>query len=122
MTRRTESLSLKLKKQVREVAAIIPFGSRFSGIRYRLRTSLTSEQKELMCDFLVQQIARHRYSLFSAKVKSIEGKNMNCATFCWFAFKYAAGIDIDSNKGIIVFPNDCIRSLYFDNQEGRIRF
>lgn len=121
-------------KQVRKVSAIIPFGHRFTGIRYRLRTTLSKEQKEKMVQFLFLQIARHSYNLFSSKDESllldslnnsytsIEGKEWNCATLGWFAFRYAAGIDIDSNGGEIVYPNDCICSKFFDIPDGRIRF
>jgi hypothetical protein len=121
-------------KQVRKVSAIIPFGHRFAGIRYRLRTTLSQEQKEKMLEFLYLQIAKHGYSLFSSKGEnllsdslnnsyaSFGGKDWNCATLGWFAYKYAAGIDIDSNGGIIVYPNDCICSKFFDIPDGRIRF
>jgi hypothetical protein len=122
------------KKQVRKVSAIIPFGHRFAGIRYRLRTTLSKEQKERMVQFLYLQIARHGYNPFSSKGEyllldslnksyiSLEGKDWNCATLGWFAYKYAAGIDIDSNGGKIVYPNDCICCKLFDLSGGRIRF
>lgn len=130
----TRSFEFDSKKQVRKALAKISFGNRFAGIRYRLRTELTNEQKEMMSQFLESQIATHGYSLFSTKdtelalsiskikYNLLEGKKWNCTTLCWFAFMNAASLDIDSNKGLLVYPNDIIRCKYFDGDNGRIRF
>jgi len=118
----TRSFVLDSEKQVRKVPAMVPFGSRFTGIRYRLRANLTNEQKDSMGLFLNSQINKHKYNLVSFKNDKYNKRDMNCATFCWFAFKKIAGIDIDSNRGIIVYPNDCIKSEYFNGPDGRIRF
>jgi len=131
----TRSYEFDSKKQVRKACAKISFGNRFAGIRYRLRTKLTNEQKETMSKFLESQITTHGYNLFSTKDTKqlalsgskirydlLEGKKWNCTTLCWFAFMNAASLDIDSNKGLLVYPNDIIRCKFFDEDKGRIRF
>jgi hypothetical protein len=130
----SRSFEFDSKKQVRKTTAKISFGNRFAGIRYRLRTKLTNEQKETMRQFLEYQLAKHRYDLFSTKdtelalsisksmYNLLDGKKWNCTTLCWFAFMNATSLDIDSNKGLLVYPNDIIRCKYFDGDNGRIRF
>ena len=130
----SRSFEFDSKKQVRKTAAKISFGNRFAGIRYRLRTKLTYEQKETMSQFLEYQLATHGYNVFSTKdtelaisisktsYNLLEGKKWNCTTLCWFAFRHASSLDIDSNKGLLVYPNDIIRCKYFDGANGRIRF
>lgn len=118
----TRTFVFDSKRQVRKVSAIVPFGKRFAGIRYRLRTKLTNDQKEKISQFLEQRISKHKYNIFSFKSGKFDNKSLNCATLCWFAFKYTVGIDIDANKGILVYPSDCIRSEYFNGSMGRVRF
>ena len=121
------------EKQVRLAPARISFGNRFSGIRYRLRMPLDLQQQEMVVLFLNAQIGKCRYKIFSntpdcteEKVKTdslpAEDYGWNCATLISFTFCCAAGINIDANRGIIVYPNDIINSPVFNSSESRLRF
>lgn len=116
--------------QVRETKAIISFGTRFKGIRYRLRMSLTDQQTVDLLQFLKNQLDGG-YSVFTVKKfvnpdpeKAIALKNLNwhCASIAWQAFYQATGVDIDENEGFVVYPADIIASKYFDLPGGRVRF
>lgn len=127
---KTRSFIFDKKEQVRETKAIISFGSRFKGIRYRLRINLTDQQTEDLLQFLKNQLDG-RYSVFTVKKfvdpnseKQITRRNSNwhCASIVWQAFYQAKGVDIDENKGFVVYPSDIIASKYFDLPGGRTRF
>lgn len=120
------------------------------GSRFRLRANISAEQRKAIVDFWRQQMnEQDRYSVFAKKhfpcsaTTQSSGCHRNripkCATEtwansdCWYcsllvwqAYYYVAGIDIDSNGGAYVFPNDIIRSPVFDNtttdSERRVRF
>jgi len=129
----TRTFIFDSKKQVRKVPASISFGKRFNGIRYRLRINLTKQQQNSFSMFLEPQVGISAYNLFSLKkkpgiqnsgVREIQKtkENWNCATLAWFSVLLIANIDIDNNKGFLVYPNDLIRSSYFKTTEGLIRF
>lgn len=127
---KTRSFIFDKKEQVRETKAIISFGTRFKGIRYRLRMSLTDQQAEDLLQFIKNQLDGG-YSVFSVKKfanpdpeKKVALRNLNwhCASIAWQAFYQAIGVDIDENKGFVVYPADIIASKYFDLPGGRIRF
>ena len=46
----------------------------------------------------------------------------NCATLIGYSFCRATGINIDANRGTILYPNDIINSPVFNSSEGRLRF
>lgn len=119
---------------VRETAAITSFGERFRGRRYLLRMNLTVSQQELLVQFVSNQLEDDNYNIFPFKKKinfppgspeayrSADRNYWNCATLAWFAFKYATGRDIDGNGGMLIYPNDIIRSKFFDYPGRRVRF
>ncbi len=122
------------ERQVRKAPSIISFSNRFEGIRYRLRINLTEDQRQKIIRLLENQIGVGGYNLFSLRSQvmnySAKSKNnpdlifrhWNCATFVWFAYYQALGVDLDSNGGAIIFPNDLINSPVFDQSDGRCRF
>jgi len=129
----TRKLQFKRENQIRETTATVSFGQRFKGMRYRLRMNLTDEQTDQVIKFMQSQLDRG-YSLLSLKKRfnvkdhkesvsrKLRNANWNCATLVWEAFYLSVGIDVDSNKGLPVFPADIITSKYFDQPEGRICF
>jgi hypothetical protein len=121
------------EKQVRLAPARISFGNRFSGIRYRLRLPLDHQQQEMLVLFLNAQIGKCRYKIFSNIRVCTGEKGMtdslptedcgwNCVTLIRYSFCRAAGINIDANRGTIVYPNDIINSPVFNSSESRLRF
>ncbi len=129
----TRKLQFKRDAQIRETKAIISFGKRFEGRRYRLRAPLDSSAIDSMILFLRNQLD-FGYSVFSSKIKFdnetekralINGDKRvrwNCATLTWEAFFITAGMDIDSNGGSVIYPSDIIPGKHFEGAEGRIRF
>jgi hypothetical protein len=131
---KTKRFNFNPMNQVRISTADISFGKQFKGIRYRLRMDITEEQQKLLTDFLYKQVGRKYYNILAMKCgtktitetnklsKFSEPESWNCATLAWFAFKQLRGIDIDSNKGYLVYPNDILRCACFNSTEGRLRF
>ena len=131
---RTRKFIFGSKEIVRKTSAYTSFGERFVGRRYLLRMNLPPAQQHALVQFLYCQLKDDSYTIFSFKKKSgfppgsikafhpADQHKWNCATLAWYAFQYATGKDIDSNSGILIFPNDIVRSHYFDSPEKRVRF
>lgn len=122
----SKRFQFKKENQVRQEKAIVSFGNKFTGIRYRLRADINPDQLQKMTGFLENQLDGG-YDLLSMKEKngldnSPENKDWHCATIVWHAYYHALGIDIDSNEGIFIYPSDIIASTLFDKKDGRIRF
>jgi len=129
----TRKFQFSKEKQIRETSASVSFGTRFKGIRYRLRTNLTEERTNKMVRFLRNQLKggynivslKKRYESDSEKdtvLQSLKDKRWHCATLTWEAFYLVSGIDIDANGGILIYPSDIIASKHFDLPDGRLRF
>lgn len=122
----TRKLQWNKKNQIREEKAIVSFGGRFKGIRFRLRTDLTTEQAAEMVRFARNQLDGG-YNILSLKREEKESDKLknadwHCATLVWQAYYMVLGVDIDSNEGIFIYPSDIIVNPLFNNAEGRIRF
>lgn len=120
--------------QTRRASAIVSFGSRFRGIRYRLRMSLSDVQRNELTNLARDRVDDGRYALFVTKSEVapyLTGKGRtadrsygywNCASFVWVAYLAATGVDVDANGGELIYPNDLINSPAFDGPGGRCRF
>jgi hypothetical protein len=138
--------------QVREIAAFkqsniiafnnISFGRKNAGNRYLLRLQLPQSAIDSIVAFALDQkgdlyswTATKRFPdnpIIDSLVKSGTRKNWadNSAWYCsllvWQSVYYVTGIDLDPNGGYRVYPNDLIKSKYFDGlQDGqpkRVRF
>jgi len=122
----TRELQWNRKNQIREEKAIVSFGNRFKGIRFRLRTNISGEQSDEMVRFVRNQLDGG-YNILSLKKKAensgeIKNGDWHCATLVWQAFYLTSGKDIDANGGIFIYPSDIIANPVFDIHEGRIRF
>jgi hypothetical protein len=129
----TRKFQFARKDQIREGYAIISFGRRFKGIRYRLRMDITDDQSEKMIRFLRNQLDGG-YNILSAKKKfktdaerqlalvNMKISTWHCATLIWEAFYLVTGTDLDANGGLIIYPADMIASKYFDSADGRVCF
>lgn len=129
----TRKFQFDKKDQIRERKAIVSFGKRFKGIRYRLRMNLTDDQTNKIISFLKNQLDGG-YDLLSSKIKykseseresalsDLKEENWHCATLIWEAYYLAANIDIDANRGFIIYPADIIPCRYFELPGGRICF
>lgn len=122
----TRQLQWNKQNQIREEKAIVSFGKRFTGIRFRLRTKLTCKQANEMVRFARNQLDGG-YNILSLKKKDqnnneLENEDWHCATLVWQAYFLALETDIDSNGGIFIYPSDIIANQIFNSDEGRIRF
>lgn len=122
----TRELQWSKKNQIREEKAIVSFGNRFKGIRFRLRTNISSEQAGEMVRFARNQLDGG-YNILSLKRKKensseLKNEDWHCATLVWQAYYVTSGTDIDANGGIFIYPSDIIANPVFDIPEGRIRF
>lgn len=128
---KTKRFLFNTDDQLRKESAWVSFGSKFKGIRYRLRTSLSPQETDSICNFLCSQLDA-RYNILSLKSKQLHLSNENnikisrrswqCATLTWTAFYFIANKDIDGNGGILTFPSDIIGSDVFNSPDGRICF
>jgi hypothetical protein len=120
--------------------------------RFRLRANITSTQRNIIVSFMRQQDP-DTYSYSASKrfrcnppppcfgagcvapppqppicstSSWADGNTWYCSLLVWQAYLFATGVDIDSNGGIFVFPNDVINSATFNNTSTdlsrRIRF
>ena len=129
----TRKFLFRKKDQIREGKAIVSFGNRFKGIRYRLRMNLSDDQANEMVRFLRNQL-EGGYNIFSLKkqfsslvekenaIQNLKNANWQCATLSWEVYYLVPRVDIDANGGLIVYPSDIIASSCFDVPGGRIRF
>jgi hypothetical protein len=122
----TRELQWSKKNQIREEKAIVSFGNRFKGIRFRLRKNISSEQAGEMVRFARNQLDGG-YNILSLKRKEensgeLKNEDWHCATLVWQAYYLTTGTDIDANGGILIYPSDIIANPVFDIPEGRIRF
>jgi hypothetical protein len=122
----TKTFQFKKEKQIREGKAIVSFGKKFTGIRYRLRIPLTEDQKRQIIRFSQAQLDGG-YNILSLKRKNtknekFENCDWHCATIVWQAYYQATGIDIDVNGGLFIYPSDIIASPVFDQPGGIVRF
>lgn len=86
------------------------------GYRYLIRPGLD----ETTIDSLVSFVLKQDNGLSSWRaVKDYNSSHRNktsywyCSQLIWQAYYEVLGVDIDSNKGLIVYPNDLIQSPYF---------
>jgi hypothetical protein len=138
--------------QVREIAAFkqsniiafnnISFGRNHAGNRYLLRLNLPQSAIDSIVAFALDQKG-DLYSWTSPKrfsddpvadslaksgiIKSwADNSAWYCSLLVWQSVYYVTGIDLDANGGYRVYPNDLIKSKYFDGllngQQKRVRF
>jgi hypothetical protein len=122
----TKEFQFKKENQIREGKAIVSFGEKFRGIRYRLRMPLTEEQKQQIVRFSREQLGGG-YNILSVKRKNSKNEKMenldwHCATLAWQAYYLAAHTDIDANGGWLIYPSDIIASPVFNRPDGIVRF
>ncbi len=120
--------------QLRKVAAYAPgddfrysndsFGSKYAGKRYRLRSPLSEAQIDSVLNYIVAQdedVSSWRAQKNTSNV-SVDKHYWYCSLLIYQAFKDVLDIDLDTNGGLIVFPNDLINHPLFDGKSGRMVF
>jgi len=128
----------------------LSFGPKYAGIRYRLRMPLTPVERDSLIAFLLRQDPCNsswraikdegrgmkdegrgsrdegRGTKDEGRGSSSEQRNWYCTLIIRGAFLHVKGIDLDANRGWVVYPNDVIASPWFDNRPGeakrRVRF
>lgn len=127
---KTRSFLFDKEEQVRLENAWVSFGEKYNGNRYRLRINLTNSQADEIADFMMAQL-NARYNIFSlkngvgfafSKRKPSNRSSWHCATLTWKSFEQITGIDLDGNKGLLIFPSDIIGSGHFNGPDQRVRF
>lgn len=102
------------------------FGEQNATFRYRLRFPLTQSQKDSIISFVLRQ--NNGISSWRSQKDFQSGSKKEtwyCSLLIWEAFYNVLGIDIDSNGGLMIYPNDLITSSYFDGRTSdkkRVRF
>lgn len=122
----TKEFQFKKENQIRQGKAIVSFGKKFTGIRYRLRIPLTETQAAVMRNFAETQLDGG-YNILSVKQKNrktdkMENLDWHCATLVWQAYFIATGLDIDANGGLFIYPSDIIACPIFERPDGIVRF
>jgi hypothetical protein len=101
--------------------------------RYRLRPELTAQQIDLLIAFMESHLdgisswrAQKRYITHYPPATGQNKSYWYCSLLIWQAFYTVLEIDIDVNKGVIVYPNDIIWCGIFENDSinktKRVRF
>lgn len=107
----------KFQSEVAINKAFENFGN-IRGKRFLLKMHLNNEQKKMLTELAQKQIGKP-YRIWASKNSQA---TFNCGTFARWAILEAAGFDLDSDAGSIVFPNDILKSPRFDKPGDRIRF
>jgi hypothetical protein len=143
-----ESIAKDVSKefQVREIHALahhklvafrnVTFDSSKKGSRYRLRLQLSDDQIDAIVAFALQQ--KGDYSSWNAAKRMMstskgdelstawaDNSHWYCSLLVWQSVMAVTGIDLDPNKGYMVYPNDLIQAPQFFNagsHVGRARF
>lgn len=112
------------------------FDNKREGMRYRLRLNIDDQSIDQIIAFARAQKG-DEYSWNACKLFLKSGNSVtdntnwadndvwNCTLLVWQAVYAITGLDIDSNKGYFVYPNDMINSPLFNNNSkhsGRSRF
>lgn len=120
--------------QLRKVAAFVPgtdlrysndsFADKYSGKRYRLRPQLTVAQIDSVLNYISAQdddVSSWRARKNTSNV-IVDKHYWYCSLLIYQAFKDVLNIDLDTNGGMVVFPNDLIAHPLFDGENGRLVF
>ncbi len=100
------------------------FSEKYAGKRYRLRPPLSEAEIDSVLNYIVGQ-DKDQSSWRAQKNTSnvvVDKHYWYCSLLIYQAFKDVLGIDLDSNGGLIVFPNDLIVHPLFDGKDARIVF
>lgn len=111
----------------------ISFAPINTGFRYRLRPSLSEAQIDSVIMFIIEQDnglsswrAQKKYADHTELTNRQHQTYWYCSQLIWQAFFSVLNIDLDSNGGVMVFPNDLVASPFFRNdsinQNLRVRF
>lgn len=92
--------------------------SKIRGKRFLLKMHLNNDQKMKLIELSKKHIGKP-YSIFASKNSQ---ETFNCATFARYINLEISGFDLDVDGGLIVFPNDILRSSRFDKPGDRIGF
>ncbi|MFA5324558.1 MAG: hypothetical protein WCR82_07585 [Bacteroidales bacterium] len=100
-----------------KTSASTSFGEEHRGRRYILKTHLNPEQLKKIL-YYADKFSDRPYSIFPSK----DGGTANCSSFIKIIFSEALGINLDSNGGNYVYPNDIINHPMFDGEKNKIIF
>ena len=113
------------------------FGNKYSGNRYRLRLNISEAAVDSILAFTSAQIGdlscwnaskafpTELFKNDTTRSCWADNSNWYCSLLVWQACFYHLGIDLDSNGGYMVYPNDLISNSIFNldvNPDGRARF
>jgi uncharacterized protein YycO len=101
------------------------FNNKYTGARYILRTNLPDTDIDKVIAFILDQddcTSSYRATKDYKKSDYEVSRNWYCSLLLWQGFYSVLDIDIDVNKGLIVYPNDIINSPLFAENGTRIRF
>lgn len=132
----SHSRAVSPEKQVRKIKAYqesncidsvyLTFSDKYIGGRFRLRANLTEEQIESIITFITEHdddVSSYRATKnYHSENDYCAKKNWYCSLIIWQAFYNVLGVDIDVNKGLIVYPNDIINSPLFSEKGCILRF
>jgi hypothetical protein len=94
--------------------------------RYRLRPNLKPQQVDSIINFIVSRdkdISQWRsIKQFKTQPDYHINQNWYCTLIIWQAYYNILGIDLDANKGLIVYPNDILNSPFFSVEGSITRF
>lgn len=93
------------------------FSSFNQGHRYLIRPGLDEASIDSIISFVLRQdngLSSWRALKNYNVSRTNEATYWYCSQLIWQAYYDVLGVDIDPNKGLIVYPNDLIKSPYFE--------
>ena len=83
-------------------------GHQKTGPPRRIYCHVPQATQDAAADHAHNNLRGYSYNLNFAFNKSKNPWMLNCSQLVWYAYKYGAGVDIDSNGGPGVYPHDIV--------------
>jgi hypothetical protein len=104
----------------------LSFSGFYKGHRYRLRPNLPKQQIDSIINFIVSHdddISRWRsVKQYKSQPDYHTNHHWYCTLIIWQAYYDILGIDLDANKGLVVYPNDILNCSFFSGKGSITRF
>jgi hypothetical protein len=100
------------------------FDKKYTGKRYRLRLNIPESSIDSVLQYILEQDMDESTWRTIKNTSNVEKDKhyWYCSLLIYQAFKDVLNIDLDSNGGLIVFPNDIVAHPLFDHKNGRVVF
>ena len=73
---------------------------------------MSQTTQDQAADYAYNHLLKRPYNWVWWNNKTSNTTTLNCSQLVWYAYKYATGVDLDTNGGAAVYPRDIRDSNY----------